>query len=136
MAKHRITLKPGDFKKLHSKLKKMEASDPSLKIGNQLLSDFLIANSLADDKTDTAAIRTKRIILHIAGNFTTKPETLNDNIDLVQNLLYGDDEYTLLQMRLDILVKEFKSSASISSSEAGDCSTVGHCTALVDSKIK
>lgn len=136
MAKHRIILKPGAFKKLHSKLKKMEAADSSLKIGNTLLSNFLIGNTVADDQKDTAEIRTKRRILHIAGNFTTKPETLRDNIELVKNLLYGDDEYTLLQMSLDTLVKEYKASASISSSEAGDCTTVGDCTGLVDSKIK
>lgn len=136
MAKHRITLKPGAFKKLHAKLKKMEATDPSLKIDNTLMSNFLIANALTDDQTDTAEIRTKRIILHIAGNFTTKPETMGDEIDLTINLLYGSDEYTLLQMRLDVLVKEFKASASINISEATGCSTVGDCTALVDAKIK
>ena len=136
MAKHRITLKPGDFKKLIAKIKKMEAADSSLKIGNASLSSFLIANSLADDQKDTPEIRTKRIILHIAGNFTTNPETLQDGINLRLNLLYGSDEFTLLQMRLDTLVKEFKASAGISSSEANDCSVVGDCTALVDSKIK
>lgn len=136
MAKHSITLKAGDFKKLLLKLKKMEAADPSLKIGNTLMSHLLIGNTLTDDKKDTPEIRTKRIILHIAGNFTTKPETMGDEIDLTINLLYGSDEYTLLQMRLDVLVKEFKASASINSSEAGGCSTVGDCTALVDSKIK
>ncbi|MBL0183748.1 MAG: hypothetical protein IPP96_16265 [Chitinophagaceae bacterium] len=136
MAKHRISLKPGDFKKLHAKLKKLEVADPSLKIGNTLPSNFLIANAVADDQTDTPEIRTKRIILHIAGNFTTKPETMGDEIDLTINLLYRSDEYTLLQMRLDALVKEFKASASISSSEATGCSTVGDCTALVDEKIK
>lgn len=136
MAKYRITLKPGHFKMLYLKLKKIEAADPSLKIGNASLTDFLIVNSLSDDQKDSPEIRTKRIILHIAGNFTTNPATLKDGIDLVQNLLYGSDEYTLLQMRLDTLVKEYKASASISSSEAGNCSTVGDCTQLVDSKIK
>ena len=136
MAKHKIKLSASAFRKLHAKLKKIESANSNHTIDGWNLSSFLIANAAADDKTDPPAIRTKRIILQIAGDFTTKPENLKNAVDLVKHLLYGDDEYSLLQMRLDSLVKENKSTASVSDSEASDCGTVGDCVDLVDSKIK
>ncbi len=133
--KKKILIKPADFKKVHAKLKKLESKDPSLKINGLALSHFLLANTSFDDKADPPEIRTKRIILQIAGDFSTKPEDLKDNIKLGINLLFGDDEYTLLQMRLNALVKEYKPTASVSDDETNDCVTVGDCTKLVKSKI-
>lgn len=136
MSKRKLNFRASDIKRMHSKLKKMEKKDPSFKINGLPVSSFLIANLRADDAVDTPEIRTKRIILQIAGDFSTKPIDLKDNVKLKINLLYGDDEYSLLQMRLNSLVKEYKAGASVSDDEAGDCVTVGDCTELVDSKIK
>ncbi len=131
----KLTIKPADFKKVHSKLKKLESEDNSLKINGLTISNFLLANTSFDDKDDLPEIRTKRIILQIAGDFSTKPEDLKDNIKLRINLLFGDDEYSLLQMRLNSLVKELKPDASISDDETNNCTTVGDCTKLVKSKV-
>lgn len=133
--KRKLTIKPTDFKKVHSKLKKLEAKDKSLKINGIALSHFLLANTSFDDQSDLPEIRTKRIILQIAGDYSSKPEDLKDNIKLRINLLFGDDEFSLLQMRLNSLVKEYKPTASISDDETSDCTTVGDCTKLVKAKI-
>lgn len=136
MKNSNLKLKVSDFKKVHSKLKKLEANDNSLKINGLSISSFLIANLSIDDAVDLLEIRTKRIILQIAGDFSSKPKDLKDSIKLKINLLYGDDEYSLLQMRLNSLVKEYKKSARISDNETSDCTTVGDCIELVNSKIK
>jgi hypothetical protein len=136
MAKHKIKLSASAFKKLHAKLKKIELANPNHTIEGWSLSSFLLANTAVDDKNDPPAIRTKRIVLQIAGDFSTNPANLDNRVRLARDLLYGADEYSLLQMRLDALVKEYKSSASVSESEANDCVKVGDCVNLVDSKIK
>ncbi len=133
--KNNLKFKISDFKKVHSALKKFEIKDSSLKIKGFPISSFLIANSIIDDGNDSPGIRIKRIILHIAGDFTSKPEELNETIKLKINLLYSDDEYSLLQIRLDSLVKEYKNTASVTEDETNGCITVGDCTKLVNSKI-
>lgn len=136
MKKIKLQLKISDFNKVHSKLKKLESKDKSLKINGIPISSFLTANSNIEDKADSPEIRTKRIILHIAGDYSSRPEDLKDNIKLKINLLYGDDEYSLLQIRLNSLVKEYKKTARVTNDETNNCSSVGDCTKLVNSKIK
>jgi hypothetical protein len=136
MEKINLHLKISDFIKVHSKLKKLESKDQSMKINGIPISSFLTANSSFGDNADPPEIRTKRIILQIAGDFSSKPEDLNDNIKLKINLLYGNDEYSLLQIRLNSLVKEYKKTASMTNDETNNCSSVGDCTRLVNSKIK
>lgn len=133
--KRKITIKPADYKKVHATLKKLELKDASLKINGLPLSHFLLANTSFDDHADLPEIRTKRIILQIAGDASSKPEDLKDNIKLRINLLFGDDEYSLLQTRLNSLVKEYKAAAGVSENETDDCTTVGDCTTLVNAKI-
>lgn len=135
MKTRKLKFKVSDFKKVHSALKKLEASDKKVKINGLSISDFLIANLSIDDETDSPVIRTKRIILQIAGDYSSNPAELNDNIKLTLNLFYSDNEYSLLQMRLNSLVKEYKKTANITDDETIDCATVGDCTELVISKI-
>lgn len=133
--KKKITLKTADFKKVYTQLKKLESKGDIFKINGLSLSGFLIASATFDDHDDTPEIRTKRIILQIAGNSSVKPENLPDHIKLGLNLLYGDNEYSLLQMRLNALVKTYNTKESVSDNETSDCVTVGDCTVLVNSKI-
>lgn len=131
----KAVIKSADLRKIHAKLKKFEADNGSIRIEGMSLSQFLLAKVSFDDRDDPAVIRTKRIILHIAGDYSSKPEDLADNTNLEENLLYGSDEYSLLQIRLNLLVKEYKPTSGVSDDEVGDCETVGDCTELVESKI-
>lgn len=134
MAKN-ISMKTSDFKKLLKKLKGLEEMNPSAKIGKFATSKFMIAAANPDDIADSPEIRTKRIILQIAGDFDTNPATLSNSLSLKLNLQYGDDEYSVLQMRLNKLVKSIKASASIDDDETGDCKIVKDCVTLVNDKI-
>ncbi|MGN6435586.1 MAG: hypothetical protein ACTHMM_03595 [Agriterribacter sp.] len=51
----------------------------------------------------------------------TDPATLQGSIKLKTNLHYKDDEYSLLQSKLDKLVKEYVATTSASKKEATDC---------------
>lgn len=133
--KKKLTINPSDFKKIHTQLQKMEAKNKALKINGLSLSNFFIANVSFDDFYDSPEIRTKRIILQIAGNSSIKPENLPNDIELATNLLYGENEFSLLQMRLNNLVKSINSSKSISQNETDKCETVGDCVQLVNTKI-
>jgi hypothetical protein len=131
----KAVIKSTDLKKIHAKLKRFEADNGSLRIAGMSLSHFLIAKVSFDDQDDEPEIRTKRIILHIIGDYSSKPEDLPDNTNLVDNLLYGDDEYSLLQIRLNLLIKEYDPTSGVSDQDVISCETVGECTTLVDSKI-
>ncbi|MCW3118229.1 MAG: hypothetical protein JWM28_2311 [Chitinophagaceae bacterium] len=135
MAKNFVSISRARFAKLHARLKKLEQGDNVPKIGGMRLSSFLVADAaLADDKSDPKPIRTKRIVLLIAGDFTTKPENLSGSLKLKTNLGYQADEYVLLQIRLDKLVKEYIPTASVSSAEATACEKVSDCVTLVNKK--
>jgi hypothetical protein len=132
--KNNVNFKISDFKKLHMTLQKLEQTDPKLKIMGLSISNFLIAKLGIEDESDSREIRTKRIILQIAGDFTSKAEELEDDLKLKINLLYSDNEYSLLHMRLNRLVKEYKNTVKVTEDEVNDCTTVGDCTKLVNSK--
>lgn len=134
MKKNQFKLKTTDFKKIVLELKEVEKHTALPKLNGLDLSKFLMAN-LNLPKGDNVSIRTKRIILQIAGDFDSDPNDLADEMKLVKNLLYGDDEYQLLQIKLDLLVKEYKKDASIADNEASDCATVKDCLDLVNAKI-
>jgi hypothetical protein len=136
MKKFKLQLKVSDFNKVLSKLTELESKEARFKINGTPISSYLTAHASFDDKADSPEIRTKRIILQIAGDDSTKPEDLKDNIKLKINLLYGVDEYAILQMRLKSLVKEYKKTADVTKVETDNCSSVGDCTKLVNSKIK
>jgi len=76
-------------------------------------------------------VATKRIILEIAGDDTTDPSTLGESLKLRDNLQYGDNEYVLLQIRLDEYVKSCNKDASVTPAEVNACTTVGSCVDLV-----
>lgn len=135
MAKKQMLLNVTDYKRIRQLLKKNAVVAKAMKIGGNSITSFLVAAITHDDKSDTPEIRTKRIILEIAGDFSTDPATLQNALDLAKNLIYGDDEYSLLQIRLNRLVKEYKRTASVSEDEATNCSTVGDCVTLVNDKI-
>lgn len=123
------------FSKLHAKLKAFEKKNGPIKIGNSSISNFLLEHSeFEEDLEEPIQIRTKRIILRIAGDYTTSPNDLKGTDKLKSNWGYGDDEYALLQIRLNKLVKEYKDSASISKTEANDCEKVSDCIKLVNDK--
>lgn len=85
-----------------------------------------------DDPVDNAV---KRIILNIAGDNSTDPSTLRESLKLKDNLHYGDDEYRLLQIRLNDYARSKNKDASVSTDEASGCDSVGDCIALVERKI-
>jgi hypothetical protein len=137
MAKKMVKISAASFARLNAKLRAFETENAPIKIGKKNLSSFLIENAeaeLEEDAEDPKPIRTKRIILHIAGDYTTSPNDLRGSLRLRLNLGYGDDEYALLQTRLDKLVKQYKSSASISATETNDCEKVSDCVKLVEEK--
>ncbi len=130
MGKYTIQIPETSYKKLHKKLQKYE-----IKIGNMKIGNFLIANSVIDDTGNRIATRIKRIVLHISGDFDSKPEDLQSGFELKTELRYGFEEYLLLRKRLDQLVKEYDNGARISAREANDCIIVGDCVDLISSKI-
>ena len=135
MKKSTLSIKTSQFAKVHAKLKKFDTENKALKIGNMSLSNFLVANmDSQDDAGESKEVRTKRIILHIAGDFSRDPQTLQNSIQLKSNLGYGDDEYSLLQIRLDKLVKESNKTAGTSPAEINNCAKVGDCVSLVNAK--
>lgn len=80
-------------------------------------------------------IATKRVILEIAGDSSTDPATLRESLKLKDNLYYGDNEYRLLQIRLNEYVQSKKKEASISTDDASGCTTVGDCVTLIGGKL-
>jgi hypothetical protein len=130
MNKYKIRIDSSSYKKIQRKLQKY-----NIKVGGMNIGDFLLANSFIDDSSDSPVTRVKRIILHIGGDFDSKPGNLENWLNLELNLLYGKNEYFLLRRRLDQLVKEYDRKAKISSVEVLDCRTVGDCIDLMDSKI-
>ena len=135
MAKKMINISQSKFSRLHAKLKAFEKKNGAIKIGNKSLTNFLLSSSeFSFGENEPKHIRTKRIILQIAGDYSTSPNDLKGTIKLKSNLKYGTDEYALLQTRLDKLVKQYKPSATISSTEANNCEKVSDCTKLVNDK--
>jgi hypothetical protein len=135
MRKSSISINPSKFAKIHATIKKFEKENKAIKIGKMSLSNFLVANTdILTPVTENIETRTKRIILQIAGNYSKDPQKLQNSVQLRGDLGYGDDEYYLLQIRLDKLVKEYNKTAGINSTEANDCEKVGDCVSLVISK--
>jgi hypothetical protein len=87
------------------------------------------------EANEPAAVTVKRIILNIAGDFSTEPSALQESIDLRRNLQFKDNEYRLLQIRLDEFVQTKKEGATVSTDEANGCSTVGDCISIAESKL-
>jgi hypothetical protein len=135
MKKTIVTIQAKKLAQVYSKLKKLESKHATLKIGKMPLSHFLIAHSeFENDLPESKELKTNRIILYIAGQFNTDPASLKPATRLKQNLGYQADEYSLLQIKLDKLVKQYKPTARISSGEANNCDTVGDCQDLVVKK--
>jgi hypothetical protein len=126
----------GALSRVHRKLKAMEKTDPKLAIGGMKPSHFLVANTRLSDASESVDLRVKAILLQIQGDYTTSPADLPDKANLQTNLEFGDDEMSLLQIRLDTLVKEYKKGAAISDNDVSGCTTVGDVVDLVKSKIK
>jgi hypothetical protein len=135
MKKNIFSINGNKFARAHARLKKFEKENGAITIGGLSLSSYLLSHtSFVDDKTIPKPIRTKRRILHIAGDFSTKPEELAGSVKLKTNLQYGALEYSLLQVDLNKLVKEYVSSASVSKSETDVCEKVSDCVKLVNDK--
>lgn len=134
--KKKLEITLSDFAKLHRQIKKFEEKNGPIQIGNQKLEHFLLTRTSFADHGLTPEIRTKEIILQVAGNYDIKPEDLKDNVNLKDNLLYNDDSYSILEMRLNILIKGYKKDAVIDDDEMTGCDNVGDCVKLVDDKIK
>lgn len=127
MAKRYIKFRAHHFKKIRLLLKET---------GNNKLYREMMGSAFLEDESSNIVTKTKKIILYIAGDFTSDPEELQNEIDLKDELNYQDDEYSILQMRLNKLVKEYNDDESIDEDETNDCDTVGHCVKLVQSKVE
>jgi len=127
MAKRYIKFRTNHFEELRSLLKES---------GNNELYRKLMGSSFLEDENSNVITKTKKIILIIAGDFNSEPNLLQDEINLKDNLNYQDDEFSILQMRLNKLVKQYKDSASVDEDETNDCETVGDCVELVQSKVE
>ncbi|HEY5371521.1 MAG TPA: hypothetical protein VIJ75_21255 [Hanamia sp.] len=134
MAKQEFQINASALKKIHGALKKLETKNPKMLIGKMKPTHFLSASVKSLSEVQSATSETKQIILNISGDFSTKPDDLNDSTLLKDNLNFGDDEFSLLQTQFDTLVKKYKSSASVTSGETNKCNTVGDCAKLVSSK--
>lgn len=134
MAKQEFQINASALKKIHVALKKLETKNPKMLIGKMKPTHFLSASVKSLSEVQSATSETKQIILNISGDFSTKPDDLNDSTLLKDNLNFGDGEFSLLQSQFDTLVKKYKSSASVTSNETNKCKTVGECTKLVSFK--
>ena len=135
MRKPSISIKASKFARIHAKIKNFEKENKAIKIGKMSLSSFLVANTeFLSPVAESKEVRTKRIILQIAGNYSKDPQTLQNSVQLKSSLGYGDDEYYLLQIRLDKLVKEYNKTTGISSTDVNRCEKVGDCVSLVIAK--
>jgi hypothetical protein len=81
-------------------------------------------------------IQVKRKIIsagHMAG---TTPEQLAEERKLVNDLLFGSNEFDALCIKLQKLVLQEKSDAELTCSQVSACETVGDCITLVQTTIK
>lgn len=127
MAKRYIKFRADHFKKIRLLLKET---------GNNKLYREIMGSAFLEDESSNIVTKTKKIILYIAGDFTSDPDELQNEIDLKDELNYQDDEYSILQMRLNKLVKEYNDDESIDEDETNECDTVGDCVKLVQSKVE
>lgn len=127
MAKRYIKFRADHFKKIRLLLKET---------GNNKLYREMMGSAFLEDESSNIVTKTKKIILYIAGDFTSDPGELQNEIDLKDELNYQDDEYSILQMRLNKLVKEYNDDESIDEDETNECDTVGDCVKLVQSKVE
>lgn len=127
MAKRYIKFRADHFKKIRLLLKET---------GNNKLYREMMGSAFLEDESSNIVTKTKKIILYIAGDFTSDPDELQNEIDLKDELNYQDDEYSILQMRLNKLVKEYNDDESIDEDETNECDTVGDCVKLVQSKVE
>lgn len=134
MAKSKITIKKSDLSKLHKAIKKLE-KDSDRRIRGYKASGFLIAATDFESAEADVPLEVKTIILHVAGDFDTDPETLKDKINLTVNLLYDEDEFSILAMRLDRLVKKHNKEEEVTDEEVNECKTVGDVLKMVNEKI-
>lgn len=130
MNTYNIKLDPGSYKKLQKKLSKY-----NIKIGGMSIRNFLVINSIIDDRIDSTAQRVKRIILHIAGDFDSNPANMKGECSLEQELSFGYNEYFMLRRCLDRLVKEYNKKLKINADEIQACRTVEACVNLVTDRI-
>lgn len=127
MAKRYIKFRADHFKKIRLLLKET---------GNNKLYREMMGSAFLEDESSNIVTKTKKIILYIAGDFTSDPGELQNEIDFKDELNYQDDEYSILQMRLNKLVKEYNDDESIDEDETNECDTVGDCVKLVQSKVE
>lgn len=136
MAKERITIKKSDLAKLHKAIKKLEKdAESERRVKGFKASGFLIAATDIEAEEADVPLEVKTIILHVAGDFTTDPSTLKDGVKLDVNLLYDEDEYAILAMRLTKLVKKHNKQESVSTDEVTECANVGKVLEMVNEKI-
>jgi hypothetical protein len=128
-----IKISHANLAKIQKALKKNSSTLNEIRIGNQSLSKFL--HNAISIESESPELNTKAIILEVAGDHTTDPHDLPLTINLQLNLHYEDDEYALLYIRLNNLVKEYKPTASLKKSEVNDCETVEDCVDLVKNNI-
>jgi|GEM_PF-5597379 len=89
----------------------------------------------ATAKNEPHDVAVKRMILQIAGDFSTEPGSLRESLSLRDNLQYKDNEYSLLQIRLNSYVKTQRKDSLISAEEVNGCNKVGDCIDLVEGKL-
>jgi hypothetical protein len=135
MKKNTLMISFANFAKLHDKISAFEEKNGPIKIGKKTLSQFMRKTvSIIDDSGDAQPVRTRRRILFAGGDYTSDPAVLRGSLDLKKNLSYGDDEYSSLQGMLDILVREYVDSASVSLSETTACTLVSDVLKMVTTK--
>lgn len=134
MAKDRITIKKTDLARLHKAIKQLE-KDSDRRVKGFKASGFLIAATDIEADEADVPLEVKTIILHVAGDFSTDPKTLKDGIKLDLNLLYDEDEFAILAMRLTKLVRKYNRAESVTTDEVTACANVGKVLEMVNEKI-
>ncbi len=107
--------------------------EDSYKKVRKAMSKHLIALSQFDLKDGDTALRVKKIILNVKGNYSTNPDELPTGLSLKDNLLYNSNEYIMLAIKLNELIPDGK--PKITMTEMRKCKTVSDCITLVTSKI-
>ena len=88
------------------------------------------------DIEEPVPVRVKRKIISAGHLVGTTPDQLGEERKLVNDLLFGANEFDALCIKLQKLVLKENPDAELTCTQVSACETVGDCITLVETTIK
>lgn len=129
---HHLIIEAADLQKIIKQLQILEQQFELNTIEGLPPSLFLRSAIQPYEQAESIKSRVKTIILHIACDFRTQASQLSEKLDLKTHLLFSKEQYTLLFLKMNELVREQDPELRISIKEIRECRTVGDCVHLVE----